>query len=194
MVNPPWEPYPERKKRLEERARRQKNKQKRGREPNKHDKKTATNSITSTSSGDTDLLPTGRDEDIDSITCDHHDHGDGQSSTQHSTGHVRVRPGDCWCLKEGGCGEEDGCCMEDLPGVTECPCQQRFNIAIVFEVSHGVAVAWPLASVTFAPWLARRIANGMMPVESPHTTTPAPQFVCLWSSHFLPGVICRSSI
>lgn len=176
-MNPPWEPYPERKKRLEERARRPKNKQKRGGEPNKHAKKTATNSISSTSSADTDLLPTGRDEDLDSITCDHQDHGDGQGSSQHPAGHIRVRPDNCWCLKEGGCGDEDGCCMEDLPGVTECPCQQRVNIAVVFEVSRGVAVAGSLASLTFTWWLTRRVANGMIPVEGPHINPPAPPCV-----------------
>lgn len=156
MANPPWEPYPERKKRLEERGRRPKNKQKRGGESSKHAKNMATtNSISSTSSADTDLLPTGRDEEIDSTSCDHEEHGDGKGSLRHTASHIRVRPDDCWCLREGACGDEDGCCMEDLPGVTECPCQQRINTADVFEVSSRmVAVVLSLARAAFMWWLA----------------------------------------
>lgn len=139
MVSAPWEPYPERKRKLEERARRTKDKNdtqhwgqtgKRGRRKHHHP---ATDSSFSSSSstddharGDGSIAGYG----TDSVATSFGSHG----SLKDGDGHVRVRPDDCWCLRVGGCGDEDGCCAEDLPGVVICPCFSRISPAGVFEV------------------------------------------------------------
>lgn len=137
MANPPWEPYPERKRKLQERARKPKNKHNRGGSKRGRNNP-ATDSSFSSSSASTDRLPSGRDGETDSIDTWGQD--DGQRGP-HKEAHIRVRPDDCWCLHEGGCGDEDGCCVEDLPGISVCPCLHRFSGASsVFEVSNTTLI------------------------------------------------------
>lgn len=138
MVSAPWEPYPERKRKLEEKARRPKNKNnpqhwgqtgKRGRRKNHHP---ATDSSVSSSSSEDHARAEGSAAgyDTDSAATSRGSHG----TVKGGDGHARVRPDDCWCLRDGGCGDEDGCCAEDLPGAVGCPCFSRISPAGAFEV------------------------------------------------------------
>lgn len=138
MVSAPWEPYPERKRKLEERAKRTKDKNvpqhcqtgKRGRR--KHDRPATDSSFSSTSSTDDHAREDGSAAGCgtDSVATSCGSHG----SLKDGDGQFRVRPEDCWCLRVGGCGDEDGCCAEDLPGVVVCPCFSRISPAGAFEV------------------------------------------------------------
>lgn len=148
MANPPWEPYPERKRRLEQRAQRPKNKHRQVGENNvntasRHGSRnpatdSSLSSPSSASSASTrasaDLLPrphrakghqrhsNGPISTTDRDSQQHCRHS-GSSESYHV--HARVRPEECKCLEEGGCGDEDGCCVEDLPSATECPCHRK---------------------------------------------------------------------
>lgn len=63
-------------------------------------------------------------------------HGD---SLEGGDGHVRVRPVDCRCLADGGCGDVDECCIhDDFPGAVICPCASRVSTAGVFEVRRSM--------------------------------------------------------
>lgn len=153
MANPPWEPYPERKRKLEERANRPKNKHdirkdgqkaklnntsnsSRSRNP-ATDSSFSSFSSTSTLPGvvdnsDTPQERTGeRKGHFNSDNNHHHQRKCSGESSHHV--HARKRPENCQCLEEGGCGDEDGCCMEDLPRATECPCHLK-NMVDLFEV------------------------------------------------------------
>lgn len=127
MANPPWEPYPENKKKIQERGKRSKNKQSQQGPKYQRANPATDSSLSLSSSTSTDPLP----EEIASVTSCSHTH-EGEGSLQSS--HTRVRPEECCCLSGGGCGDEDGCCVEDLFGTTECPCFQRINITDTFEV------------------------------------------------------------
>lgn len=132
MVSPPWEPYPERKRKLEERARRPKNKQGRPKSEKKHGRKRnpETDSSYSSSGSEAPNSSIPREETAHAEYHQHHTHG-----TYRKDGHVRVRPEDCWCLRDGGCGDEDGCCGEDFPaGIAGCPCFERLSAVHVLEV------------------------------------------------------------
>lgn len=138
MVSPPWEPHPERRLRLEKRAKRPKNKNKlqngdQAAERGRRKKHPATDSSFSSSSS-TDDHARGDGSiagyETDSVASSLDSHG----SLRGGDGHARVRPEDCWCLRVGGCGDEDGCCAEDLPGVVLCPCFSRISPAVVLEV------------------------------------------------------------
>lgn len=144
MVSPPWEPYPERKRKIEERAKRPK---KRGgkrcaqhlRRKNR-DPATDSSFSSSSSTDNHDGGEAGNEEDSATVSC--YPHGGG--ILQDGESHARVRPEDCRCLDDGGCGDEDGCCAEDLPGVVVCPCLDRVSRTGMFEVrintvlEHGV--------------------------------------------------------
>lgn len=131
MVSPPWEPYPEQKRKLEERAKRPKHKPDRQKSNGKKHRRRnpATDSSFSSSSSASD----GRapPANTDSVADDHQHHTHG---AYRKDGHVRVRPDDCWCLRESGCGDEDGCCVEDLPGALVCPCFQGASAVNILEV------------------------------------------------------------
>lgn len=139
MVSAPWEPYPERKRKLEERASWPKSKNnrqhwgqtgKRGRR--KHHHPAPDSSCSSSSSSEDHARGAGSiaGYDADSVASSCGSHG----SLKGGDGHARVRPDDCWCLRIGGCGDEDGCCAEDLPGVVICPCFSRISLVEVSEV------------------------------------------------------------
>lgn len=144
-MNPPWEPYPERKRKLEERARRPKSKanprvpggKNAGSLGRRRNRNPATDSsISSSSSADdhargADGVVAGYDTDSVASSCGSYRKGLLKSGDSH----VRARPGNCSCLQDGGCGDEDGCCAEDLPGVEACPCFDRVSTAGVVEVS-----------------------------------------------------------
>ena len=130
MVSPPWEPFPERKRKLEGRGKRSKNRRNRG--ASKRRRNPATDSSFSSSSPSGERLPTDRSgEETDDFGFFRHRRG---SEGPRKDLHIRERPEDCWCLREGGCGDEDGCCVEDLKGVNMCPCLQRISVAAVPEV------------------------------------------------------------
>lgn len=152
MVSPPWEPYPERKRKLERRARRPRNKHNNqplnqeeapgeGRRKKKyrhgHRHPATDSSFSSSSSTDYHTQRGGGSAeggcDIDSVASSHG--FDGLGSLEGGDSHTRVRPDDCWCLRDGGCGDEDGCCVEDLPGEVVCPCFSRILTAVVLEVT-----------------------------------------------------------
>lgn len=134
MVSPPWEPYPERKRQLEERAKRSRNKRTQPRRSQKDPYPETNSSFSSSSSIEDhahgDYGVTGYDADsVDSFYASHH--GD---SSKVGDGHARLRPEDCSCLDDGGCGDEDECCVHDLPGAVICPCTSRVSTAGIFEV------------------------------------------------------------
>ncbi|CAM9143952.1 unnamed protein product [Pylaiella littoralis] len=150
MVSPPWEPYPERKRKLERRARRPRNKhntqplnqeeapgegrrKKKSRHGHRHP--ATDSSFSSSSSTDYHTQRGGGSAeggyDIDSVASSHG--FDGLGSLEGGDSHTRVRPDDCWCLRDGGCGDEDGCCVEDLAGEVFCPCFSRISTAVVLE-------------------------------------------------------------
>lgn len=143
MVSPPWEPFPDRKRKLEERAKRPKKRreksstQYRGRKT----RHPATDSSFSSSSSTEDHArgdgPAGND--AYSATTSSYPHGG--ETLQVGESHSRVRPSDCRCLHDGGCGDEDGCCAEDLPGVAVCPCVDRVSATGMFEVRNNVVLA-----------------------------------------------------
>lgn len=145
-MSPPWEPYPERKRKLEERARRPKSKAnpqipggKRagslGRRRNRNPAGDSSFSSSSSSADDHaqggDGVAAGYDTDSVATSCGSYRKGLLKSGDSH----VRVRPDNCSCLQDGGCGDEDGCCAEDLPGVEACPCLDRVSTTGVLEVS-----------------------------------------------------------
>ena len=136
MVSPPWEPYPERKRKLEERAKRPKNKQDRQKSSKKHRRRNPATDSSFSSSGSASggRVPPANDRDGEKAepVAEHHHHTHG---SHRKDGHFRVRPEDCWCLRESGCGDEDGCCVEDLPGVVVCPCFERVSAVNILEVS-----------------------------------------------------------
>lgn len=155
MVSPPWEPYPERKRKLEERAKRPKNKQDRQKSIKKHCRKNpATDSSFSSSSsasGGRVLPADGLDGGNTEPATDHHQHH--THGAYRKDGHVRVRPEDCWCLRESGCGDEDGCCVEDLPGAVVCPCFQRVSTVHILEVSYVKSARWSFSTARRLPRL-----------------------------------------
>lgn len=121
MENSPWEPYPERKRKLEERRRRPKNGHKRGGISNRDTNPTGDSSF-STSPSSSDRLPS----DCFYIEETGHSSHNGNDGTTRDS-HILKRPVDCSCLHLGGCGDEDGCCAEDLKGLLVCPCLQRIT-------------------------------------------------------------------
>lgn len=151
MVSAPWEPHPERKRQLEKRARRPRNKHtqqnqrenaaksgRRKKNENRHHPATDS-SFSSSSSTDGHARgggAAGYDADSVATSCG----SSGWRSLKGGDGPAaaRVRPEDCWCLHAGGCGDEDGCCVEDLPGVVACPCFGRISMSGVFEVRRDV--------------------------------------------------------
>ncbi|CAM9440901.1 unnamed protein product [Hapterophycus canaliculatus] len=133
MVSPPWEPYPERKRQLEERARRSKNKRTQQRHIRKDRQPETNSSFSSCSSVEDhahgDCGPTGYGADsVANVRASH-----GGDSPKGGDGHARVRPVDCGCLDDGGCRDEDECCVHDLPGEVTCPCASRVSTAGIFE-------------------------------------------------------------
>lgn len=152
MVGAPWEPYPERERKLERRARKPRNKHNtrklnrhastnpgsRKKQNRHHGHHPATDSsFSSTSSTEHHAREgvggaAGR-YDTDSVvsSCDN----TGLGSLKSDNSLARVRPDDCWCLRDGGCHDEDGCCVEDLPGEVVCPCFSRISSVVVVEVT-----------------------------------------------------------
>lgn len=160
MANPPWEPYPEKKRKLDERAQRSRNKHRqlggRGGEKDncnvgkRSSRNPATDSSLSSSASSVSSASTYASADLpprpDRGKRHHRRHSKGRKSTttgnnhHHSMSsasshfHARVRPENCECLAEGGCGDEDGCCVEDLPGAAECPCHGKNTTAVILWV------------------------------------------------------------
>ncbi|CAM9373083.1 unnamed protein product, partial [Scytosiphon promiscuus] len=138
MVSPPWEPYPERKRQLEERARRSKNKRtqpRRGRKDNNPETNSSFSSCSSAGGGDQDHAKKGNRVETgygaDSAANIHVPHrGD---TLKGGGGHARLRPEDCMCLDDGGCGDEHECCVHDLPGAMICPCAHHVSTEGIFE-------------------------------------------------------------
>lgn len=135
MASPPWEPYPETKRKFEERGRVKRNTHKQN--PSRKGGATGTgnlatdSSFSSISSNSTSSEVLSNDSD-DTQGSRQKRRNDSHHPQQHV--HARVRPDGCWCQRDGGCGDEDGCCMEDVPHAIQCPCLLR-NTVEVYEVS-----------------------------------------------------------
>lgn len=153
MVSPPWEPYPERKRKLDERSRRPKNTHKR------RESKACTEgaadglSTSSRASADTKKRPCGAQDSKDPVGLT-----DGTSHIWHESDevHARARTEDCCCLLSNGCGDEDGCCAEDSRGVMVCPCLHRLPTMVIAQVSCMISNTLNILDVCVHEFNSRR--------------------------------------